>query len=107
MRMLARIGCTLAGLALVAPAVAQAGVPNGAPGPYNSGVKAKAKKKAKAPERLCAECQRQKTMKETKAHIPPPPPLPPGTPLVGGACTHCGRRRPSLTATSRAPRPRR
>jgi hypothetical protein len=93
MRLLARIGYTLAGLALMAPAAARAGMPIPAPGPYTAGMptsKATALKKKQSEVRLCANCQRLKLMKETGANIPIPEPLPPGIPVAGQECTKCG-----------------
>jgi len=94
MRMLARIGYTLAGMALVAPAAARAGMPIPATGPSSSGMpkarKVAAMKRTTAPEHLCAECQRQKLMAQTGVNIPPPPALPPGEMMPGEVCTKCG-----------------
>ena len=90
MRVLARIGYTLAGLALFAPAAALAGMPIPAPGPYNNGKASKAST-AKPAGRLCGEGQRAKLMAEKGVSISPPPALPPGTPVRGGSCTRCGR----------------
>lgn len=96
MRVLARIGYTLAGLALIAPAATQAGMPIPAPGPYTAGMpKAKAPAKAK---RFCANCQRQKLMAETGANIPAPPPLPAGVPVPGEVCSRCSA--PTAVVTS-------
>lgn len=94
MRMLARIGYTLAGLALVAPSAARAGMPIAAPRPYHTaapkGRKATAVIRPQAPEHLCAECQRQKLMAQTGVNIPPPPALPAGEMMPGEVCTKCG-----------------
>ena len=90
MRVLARIGYTLAGLALIAPAAALAGMPIPAPGPYNSGKSTKPSV-AKPSGRLCGDCLRAKLMAEKGVSVTPPPALPPGTPVRGGNCTRCGR----------------
>ena len=89
MHVLARIGYSLAGLALIAPAIAHAGMPIPAPGPYNSG---------KAPRasifrsgKLCADCQRAKVLFDQGVNVTSPPALPPGTPVRGGNCSRCGR----------------
>jgi hypothetical protein len=83
MRVLARIGCTLAALALIAPVAAWAGMP----GPNGSGKT----KNAKGKERLCADCMRMKLKAEMGLDMPPPPPLPPGSPAWNLKCTKCGR----------------
>jgi hypothetical protein len=82
MRVLARIGYTLAGLALLAPAVARAGVPAPTPPPKKKAVKS-------APKKLCAGCQARHMMAQGK-RVPPPPPLPPGVPVRGEQCPECG-----------------
>lgn len=73
MHVLARIGYTLAGLALFTPAFAQAGMP--AFGPSN-----KPKAATKAPNRLCGECQRAKLLFDKGVAVSPPPALPPRDP---------------------------
>lgn len=87
MRVLARIGCALAGLALMAPMSARAGLPA-----FQS---AKAKKAAakttSTAEKLCANCVRNKLMAEKGVNVPPPPPLPAGTVISANMCTRCGQ----------------
>ncbi len=90
MRVLARIGYTLAGLAMIAPAATLAGMPIPAPGPYNSGKTTKSSV-AKPSGRLCGDCLRAKLMAEKGVSVSSPPALPPGTPVRGGSCTRCGR----------------
>ncbi len=87
MRGFARIGCTLAGLALCAPAVALAGVPQ-----QQQDQQAKVKKKgpvAKAVAKLCASCQ-QRALLAKGMRVPSPSPLPAGQPVKGETCTGCG-----------------
>jgi len=84
MRVLARIGYTLAGLALLAPAAARAGMPV----PANTQAKVK-KKSVKAPKKLCAVCQYKKMLAQG-LRVPPPPPLPAGSPVRGEQCGECG-----------------
>lgn len=81
MHVLARIGFTLAGLALLAPAAAQAGMPAFGP----------SKTKASKSSKLCGECQRAKLLFDKGVNVSPPPALPPGTPVRNGNCTRCGR----------------
>jgi hypothetical protein len=93
MSSLARMGYALAALALIAPAAAWAGMPQMASDPTGSGIPRLFKHKkslAHKPERLCAECQRVKLMKEKGVQIPPAPPLPPGRVMTGETCTRCG-----------------
>jgi hypothetical protein len=87
MRVLARIGCTLAGLALLAPAVAWAGQPMPTTPPKKK--KAAKSAKAEAPKKLCANC-RYRQMLAQGLRVPPPPALPPGAPARGEKCTECG-----------------
>lgn len=97
MRVLARIGCSLAALALAAPAVALAGVPaevasGAAPWNPNATVSHKHKKTLFGGEKLCAECQRAKAQAESHVHVPPPPPLPAaGVVKHDGSCDVCGQ----------------
>jgi hypothetical protein len=111
MRTLARMGYTLAGLALLAPSAANAGMPISGGTPWVAGQKpskpglfksAAAKPGQKqAGVRLCAECERVRVMAAEGVSIPPPPPLPPGTVVRGEICTQCGR--PAAVLAGRLP----
>lgn len=94
MGVLARMGYTLVGLALIAPAAAWAGMPQMASDPTGLGIpRMKKGNKAGAvrPEHLCAECLRQKVMAAEKGvRISPAPALPPGRVAKDGLCTRCG-----------------
>jgi hypothetical protein len=95
MRMLARIGLTLAGLALAVPAASRAQAPDpaspAAPTAKRGGHKLLRPRLGKhANPRLCADCQRRKLMAEKGVNVPPPPMLPPGTVPSGSACAVCG-----------------
>ena len=90
MRVLARIGYTLASLAMIGPAATLAGMPIPAPGPYNT-TKTTKPSVAKPSGRLCGDCLRSKLMAEKGVSVASPPALPPGTPVRGGNCTRCGR----------------
>jgi hypothetical protein len=82
MRVLARFGYTMAGLALLLPAVAQGGMPPAAK-------PAKKAVKAKAPKKLCSSCQYRKMVAQG-LRVPPPPALPAGSPMRGEQCSECG-----------------
>jgi hypothetical protein len=98
MRVVARIGWALAGLALASPAVAWGGMPE-VPKPAKKGpVK-------KIAEKLCADCQRVKMLREKGLNVPPPPPLPLGAPVKGEKCTQCGR--PTAVLAGKLPAPSR
>ena len=105
MGVLARMGYTLVGLALIAPAAAWAGMPQMASDPTGLGIpRVQKAKKAGAvrPEHLCANCLRQKLMAAEKGvRIPPAPALPPGRVAKDGLCTRCG----SPLAVVYTPRP--
>lgn len=88
MRVLARISCTLAGLALAAPVAAWAGPPTSAD-PSAAAKPHKHRRTLFGGERLCAECQRARAKAEHGVNVPPPPPLP-GPAVSGGECTACG-----------------
>lgn len=105
MRLLARIGYTMAGFALVAPLAARAGMPIPAPGPLTFGQEAAAKKTLKnklSRGKLCGDCQRKKLKMETGIDAPPAPPLPPGQPVSGEVCAACGAT--AAVAITQAPR---
>ena len=87
MRLLARMGCTVAGLALLASSAAQAGMPIPAPGPYNTQVKKKSPKTT--PKKFCAPCQAEQMLAKG-LRVPTPPPLPAGSPVKGERCFACG-----------------
>ena len=99
MRVLARIGYTLAGLALIAPAGARAGCRSrrGAlvarPAEATAASRADVGQAGRRAERarLCADCLRTRVMAQKGVNIPPPPPLPPGTVVRKNMCTTCGR----------------
>ena len=111
MRMLARMGYTLVGLALIAPSAARAGMPVDAstpwmprqtaskPGLFKASA-AKATQK-RVGERLCADCNRVRVMAAEGVAIAPPPPLPPGMVVRGEMCTQCGR--PAAVLAGRLP----
>ncbi len=89
MRGLARIGCMLAGLAMCAPAVALAGVPQQeAEQAKQQARKAKAKV-AKAARKLCAACQ-YRALLAKGVKVAAPDALPMGEPVKGQTCTACG-----------------
>lgn len=85
MRLLARIGCTVAGLTLLAPSVTQAGMPIAAPGPSHSLARAK----KGATKKFCAGCQARRMMAKG-LRVSTPPPLPAGAPVKGEQCAACG-----------------
>jgi hypothetical protein len=96
MRVLARISCTLAGLALAAPVAAWADPPPTAD-PAAAPVKPhKHRRSLFGGERLCAECQRARAMALDGVNVPPPPAYPPGVVINGGDCATCGNPRPVL-----------
>ena len=84
MRVFATVGCTLAGLALLASSArAQQPVARDANGdPVKSG-------KSKSAMHLCGKCQRL-VLQKRGVHVPPPPPLPPGAVVKGASCGRCG-----------------
>jgi hypothetical protein len=89
MRVLARISCTLAGLALAAPAAATADDAYSTTAPAPAKAPHKHRWSLFGGERLCAECQRAKVKAKDGVDVPPPPPLP-GPAVNGGACVACG-----------------
>jgi hypothetical protein len=116
MRRLARIGCTLAGVALMAPAAALAQPPlpiNEAPG-VASTAPAQAPAPPRAPaapkhrkglfgrEHLCASCQAAKAHKRDGVYVPVPPAPPATFSTKGSHCTTCGGST-VVAAFSRAP----
>ncbi len=128
MRVLARIGFTLAGLAVVAPAGARAGLPIVAGAPWSPAQQQQQQQQAQqasqpsskpslfrsskpatptasTPERLCAECQRNRLKAQQGISVPPPPPLPPGTVIRANMCTLCGQ--PAAVLAGRLPAPSR
>jgi hypothetical protein len=98
MRVLARIGCTMAGLAVAAPASAWADPPvyyapapagMAAPAPAPANPPHKHKRSLFGGEKLCPDCQRARVKMQDGVNVPPPPPLP-NTVANTGTCTACG-----------------
>ena len=94
MRRLARIGCTLAGVALVAPSAVTAQQP--APMYYAPGTATMAsaphkhRKSLFGREHLCAGCQADKAMKRDGVFVPSPPTMAGAVMNHGATCTACG-----------------
>ena len=86
MRVLARIGFTMAGMALAAPAAAWAGPPASNPGQQSQHSH---RRGLFGGQRVCSECQRAKAQAHTSVPVPPAPPLP-GPGVDGGSCAVCG-----------------
>lgn len=91
MRLIARIGLTLAAVVLVAPATAMAQSQAALSKPWNQVFHRHKKKTADTakPTHLCADCNREMVKKRDGVDIPPAPPLPAGMAVNTGACTKC------------------
>ncbi len=90
MRVLARLSYSLAVLAVLAPGLAQAGMPIVAGAPWTPAQQMATKKTSKNDQRLCADCMRKKMAKDGVS-LPPAPPLPPGGVARDYKCSVCGR----------------
>lgn len=91
MRLIARIGLTLAVVAVVAPATALAQSQPALAKPWNQMFHRHKKKTADTNKvvRLCNDCNREMMKKRDGVDIPPVPPLPAGMAVNAGACTKC------------------
>ncbi|MFO0950346.1 MAG: hypothetical protein U0835_04200 [Isosphaeraceae bacterium] len=91
MRKLARIVCTFAGLALLAPSATFAQYPSRSePAGTASVGKPKHRRGLFAREHLCAQCQAAKVMKRDGVYVPTPPAAPGTVGQGASTCTACG-----------------
>ena len=95
MRLIARIGLTLAVMVAVAPATASAQSQPTLSKPWNHMFHRQSKKKDMADKgkhaRLCNDCQRALMTKRDGVEIPPVPPMPDGMMVNTGPCSKCKR----------------